>query len=121
MITISKKQMDAFARHSADRFVERTVLHLREAFPAEVESQGLDDQAVEDLTREGVDRSRAYGVVNEADVLRFVECMLLLGRDFDENKSYPWAGTTLRRSDLDGDGKMDLIDEYRIFGIERPV
>lgn len=121
MITISKRQMDAFAGQSVDRFVARTVRYLKEAFPAEIESQGLDDQAVEQLTRMGIERSRAYGVANEADVVRFVECLLLLGRDFDENESYPWAGATLRRSDLDGDGKMDVIDEYRIFAIERPV
>lgn len=111
--------MTTLGQVSLDGFVKRTVAYLSASFPAEVNAQGLDIAGLEVLTHEGVAGARYYNVVNETDVVRFVECMLLLGRRFDDDENYAWARETLRRTDLTGVAKMDLIDEYRIFALDQ--
>jgi hypothetical protein len=37
--------------------------------------------------------------------------MIVLSPDFDESGKTSWAGETLRRTDLGGTAKMDLIEE----------
>jgi hypothetical protein len=117
LFRIREKQVEAFSRVLEDQFAVRTAAHLRKAFPAEVEKQGLDDDALKQLALRGLAAARRHGVVNQADVERYVECMLILGHDFDADPRFPWAGRILARADLDGESKMDQIDDFLIFDV----
>jgi hypothetical protein len=117
LFRIRNEQVEAFSRRLEDRFVDRTAAHLRVAFPKEVEKQGLDDEGLKALGRRGLADANRHGVVNEADVARYIECMLLLGPDFDADPRYRWAGQALARADLDGEAKMDVIDDHLIFDL----
>jgi hypothetical protein len=114
---IRKEQLDAFSRELESRFVLRLVRHLREDLPGEVAAQGLQEQDLEPLVMRGVEDAKRYGVVNEGDLRRYIECLAVLGPRFDTDGKFPWAGEALRRTDIDGEAKMDAIDEHLIFGV----
>ena len=118
---VREGQMRAFSEELETRFVTRMVRHLRDDFPADLARQKLEVKDLEPLVRRGLAESRKYGVVNEGDVERYVECMVVLSPSFDVDPKFRWAKEILQREDLDGESKMDEIDEYRIFGLENPV
>jgi len=117
LFRIRNEQVEVLSRRLEDRFVDRTAVHLRANFPREVEKHEFDDEGLKALCRRGLVDARRYGVLNEADVERYIECMLLLGPGFDADPLYPWAGQALARADLDGEAKMDVIDDHLIFDL----
>jgi hypothetical protein len=114
---IRAEQVAVFSRRLESQFASRTASHLRETLPKEVEKMGIKDEELEPLALRGLADARKYGVVNEADIRRYIECMVVLGLRFDSDGRFPWAGQTLRRTDLDGEAKMDAIDQYLIFDL----
>lgn len=116
-LRIRKDQQAALARDRERAYIDRTARRLRESFPAEVERRGLDDGALRALAGRGVDEGRRHGVVNEGDVDRYVEALLLLGPEFASDPALPWAAAILRAPDLDGEAKMDRIDDHLIFDL----
>ena len=116
-MVIRKQQMDAFEDEMLARFMARMATHPRVTFPQELASLGLlTDEDVLDLIRRGLEAAQQYGVTNEGDVERYVECMVILGPQFDSEERFPWAKEILDRQNIDGESKMDRIDEYLIFG-----
>jgi hypothetical protein len=114
---IRDEQVAVFTRRLESQFARRMANHLRATFPKEVEKLGINDQGLEQLALRGLADARKYGVVNEGDVQRYLECMVILGPEFDTDERIPWAAQALRRTDLDGEAKMDQIDEYLIFDL----
>jgi hypothetical protein len=120
MFRVRSEQMAAFSKTLEDSFVHRVLSRLRDGFPQHLEAQGIREPDLEALVRRGMAESRKYKVNNAGDVERYIECMVVLGPSFDVDEKIPWAGQILRRDDVDGEAKMDQIDEYRIFGTDEP-
>jgi len=118
MLKMRQAQMDAFSESLERAFFRRMFVHLRGDFPAEVASLGLDDAALEAMIHRGIGEARGYGVVHEPDVELYLECMVLLGPDFD--RRIDWCAATLRDQTLDGGKKMDAINDHLLFGGEAP-
>lgn len=108
---LTREQLDAFGRYNVDAFVRRTALYLRERFGELLRARGVADDRVEPFVRETLVRAAAYQVVNDADVRWFCECRLELGLSFDRDARTAWAGEILKRADLSGGRKMDLLAE----------
>ena len=121
MLQIRRSQMEAFSKQMEDAFVKRMVRHLRADFPEELTAHDLQETDLDRFARRGVNDARGYGVVNEKDVQLYIECMVLLCPDFDRSDRFPWAGETLKREDLDGEQKMDQINEHLAFGLGEPL
>ena len=117
MLTIQPEQMEAMKKYMADSFEDRMVDHLKKRFPER--SEGQPDLRA--MIRDGVARAENYGIEYEFDIRRYLECMLLLGRNFDREKGYPWVREILLREDLCGEGKMDEIQEYMLFEMDAPL
>jgi len=117
---IRKEQIEAFSESLKEAYVVRMAAHLRDDFPEQLESQGLQEDDLEPLVRQGMADAEKYGVVYESDVQLYLECLVLLGPKFDRDRKYPWARQTLRRKDLDGAAKMDEIEQYLVFELEEP-
>jgi hypothetical protein len=77
----------------------------------------MDDEELQALIHYGVEKAKGYGVTRESDVRRFVECLVVHGRGFDEAPETAWAGTILRDEALDGTQKMDRISDYETFAL----
>ena len=116
MFTIRRTQMETFSRALEDASLRRMVAHLRERFGTELAARGLVEPDLEPLARLGLDAARSHGVVLEDDVRRYLECMVILGPDFDREVN--WAGEVLRDEERDGTRKMDAIVEILPFAPE---
>jgi len=121
MVQIRQAQLDAMSHELEERFVARMVRHLHDDFPEQCRSQGLTEERLEALTREGMARAAAYRVVDEADVQLYLECMVLLGSRFDVDRRFPWAGEILPHEGLTGTEKMDQVHDHLLFSLEPPV
>ena len=64
------------------------------------------------------DKAAAYQVLNEEDVELFIDCMLMLGLEFDEDPHFPWARDILSQKDLSGTEKMALIHDHLLFSVK---
>lgn len=117
---IRKEQVEAFNDSQTEAFVQRTVARLQRDFPDDLRRHGVRPAQVKPFVRDGMAKARSYGIVYEKDVAKYVECMVLLNPAFDDDPAYPWAKETLNADGLDGEVKMDLIDEHMLFSLEEP-
>lgn len=90
---IRKEQMSAFAEAAATDFENRMVVHLNKCFPAECET--LQEPGVREIIRCGINRSAHYGVTTERDVCKYIDLMMVFGRNFDTRADLPWASRIL--------------------------
>lgn len=100
---------------------EQICSHLRLRFPEVLAKQPGLSSNLDQLTVMWLEEAMAFGVVNEPDVKFYVQCKVMFGQDFALNEKTQWAIAILQRSDLDGETKMDQIDEYMLFGLKEPV
>jgi len=107
MLTIRSEQMAAFSDYMLASFTRRLRDHLRSRFPAG--TAAMSDEALEVAIVVGMDRAKGYGVTSENDIRRFMECAFLYNPHFDTDPATAWAGDILRRDDLSGSAKTDLI------------
>jgi hypothetical protein len=110
---IRRKQMESFTNQMRRQFEQRMGHHLRAKFPRETTS--LDERTLEHLTISGIRRAERYGINFEDDIQRYLEYMMVLSHDFDTNPRTAWAGNILRRRDIDGAQKIDVIDSVYLF------
>lgn len=46
----------------------------------------------------GIQRATAYGIVGNSDVCKYIDLMVVFGRDFDTAPRFPWAAEILTTS-----------------------
>ncbi len=99
MLVIRSSQMEAFRAHMRRQFEDRMVAHVWKVFPDQCEDLG--GEVVRDAARHGIERAEAHGFSVERDVCRYVDLTFLFGRDFDTDRSLPWAAAILADSRFD--------------------
>ena len=98
LMIIRQEQLRVFADKFQSHFLARMVTHLRVAFPQELANRGLSkDEDICNLVLRGLEVSQQYEVINEGDVERYVECMLILGPQFDTDERFPEVKEILSR------------------------
>ena len=112
---IRREQLSAFSAAMRQEFVQRSAQRLKSDFAAHLLRQNVPPDGLEDWVSRGVDAARKYGVVRDGDVSLYLDCMALLGANFDRDRRWPWAGQILNRTDLDGEAKMDRIHDRLLF------
>lgn len=114
VLQIRAAQMAALREVPLLEFEARLTLHLERNFGAKLED--LSPDQVENLVREGMRKARLYGIASRTNVRRFVEHMVGLGPEFDEQ---PWAQAILAATQLREADKLDRIDDYEQFEYNR--
>ena len=115
MLRITKAQMEDFSNTMEKSFMERTLHHLRSQFSEALKLYDLQEQTrLEAFVRHGLDDAESFGVIHEQDVRLYLECQLLFHPRFAHDPALPHAAETLRRQDLSGTEKMDLIHDWMI-------
>jgi hypothetical protein len=99
---IQDRQADAFQAEQFKRFEGRALAHVRRAFPGPCRSMG--EAGTRQEVRHDVGRAFALGIVNERDVMAYVDLAFILGRDFDAH--VPWAGPILRDEAFPPDDRL---------------
>ncbi len=118
---IQDQQIEVFARDQREAFVQRMVVHLRDDFRRERQARGIRDADLELFVQRGMEKAAKYRVMYEDDVQLYLECMCMLGPDFDCDPQFPWAEEVLKTTYYDGETKMDELREYLIFALEWPL
>jgi hypothetical protein len=107
-MVIRQEQMSALAKGGATAFEDRMVVHLNKCFPGRC--QKLPEVQVRETIRLGIDRAAGYGVSTERDVCKYIDLMMVFGRDFDERADLPWASRILNDLVLkDGTARIERL------------
>ena len=120
MLQIRKEQILAMQNECHQRFVLRMIEHLQEQF-ADFVKDLRDDLPLHLFVRKGIERASSYGLIYENQIERFLECMAILGFDFDREQAHPWAQKILQREGASGEAKIDELCEYMIFAREETL
>ena len=117
---IRAEQLRAFPKAVEENLECRIHAHLRGVWPGRCERMG--EEAVRGWIRDGMRRARAWGLEADYDVLRYVDLMFLLGRDFEGAAAAPWVRRVLQEPGLDTAEKLDrlLRDARRRLPADRP-
>ncbi|MEZ5582695.1 MAG: hypothetical protein R3F37_07930 [Candidatus Competibacteraceae bacterium] len=112
MLIIRREQMDRLGQQMEKVFAKRMVTYLRDAYPER--TQKVDDERLAEVVQHGIEKAQSHNVEYEDDIRRFLDYMMLYGPKMDSQSSTSWIGNILRRADLDGTEKMDLLDECEL-------
>jgi hypothetical protein len=107
MLTIRSRQRAALREGRRRRFEDRAVAFVREQWPERWTHLG--EVAVRALVEIAEQRAAAYGLDTERDAIRYLNHMLALGRDFDTDPRYPWAGEILQNRGIAPSLRMDWL------------
>lgn len=90
---IRKKQIEAFSQAAVKGFEDRMVARLYKGYPEQC--QELGKASLGELIKYGIKRAAKYDMKTEYAVEKYIELMVIFGRDFDANTELPWAGQIL--------------------------
>lgn len=114
MVTLRKKQMAVLASYMRKRFEDRVVRHIADSHPAQFNklvSPSSGDEPVRILVRQGIEKAAGYQIRSERDVERFIDLLVVLGRDFETRADAAWAKDILRDQNLSGCARLELIQQ----------
>jgi hypothetical protein len=94
MLQIRQSQMKLFSDAEVRKYEDWVVAHVRKFFPNA--SSHLTESQLRDLIRYGIRRAASNGIRSRPNVCKYIDLMVLLGRDFDVDSQYPWAARALR-------------------------
>ena len=80
--------------------------HLRRFFPSQCLAAG--DQLLRETIQYGVRRAAGYGITAKRDVCKYIDLMVVFGRDFDTDRRALWAGEILAKRRNAG-AKMQML------------
>lgn len=110
MFEIRKAQIEKLDAEMMRQFGERMLLHLRLIF--HLETCSLSDAELREKICTSIVRAKSYGIIAEHDVRRYLESTALYGWELDTHPQTCWAKEILNNNNLDGEEKMDLIEQY---------
>jgi hypothetical protein len=86
MERIASPQYEALGRAYGERFVAQACERLR-ALHAE-RLAAVPEDTLQAFVRRGIERCQGHGLVVERDILRFIDCQLRFGAEFDRDPAY---------------------------------
>ena len=92
-LTIRQRQMAVFSQVEVQKFEAWVVAHLKRFFPRQCAAAG--ELRLRDTVHYGVQRAAAHGITAKCDVCRYIDLMIIFGRDFDTDKRTRWAAQIL--------------------------
>lgn len=103
MLVIRTEQMSAFSAAAEKQFEDWMVLHLNKFFASKCSRMGED--ALRELIRYGIRRAASYGLTIRREVCKYIDVMLVFGRDFEKDPRHAWAQPILARNGQVGKGQ----------------
>ncbi len=117
MLTIRQEQMEVLSAHMRNQFEQRMIKHLRAKFPDR--TKDLPDKRIHLVVQDSMRKAKGYHIEYEDDIRRFIEYLVIYGIRLDTREETQWIGDILRRDDLNGTAKMDLIDSRELQVLRR--
>jgi hypothetical protein len=85
MLTIRQAQFAVLSQLEVQKFEEWMLVHLKRFFPRQCAGGG--DQRLREMVQYGIQRAAGYGVTAKRDVCKYIDLMIVFGRDFDTDVS----------------------------------
>lgn len=98
MLTIRKEQLAVFGPLGKKAFEDRMLAHLHKFFPEQC--KGFDEPKLRETIQYGTQRAASYRITSERDVCKYIDLMILYGRDFDKDTNLQWAQSILQNKDI---------------------
>lgn len=92
---IRPAQIGVFSELADRTFEDWMVGHLRQFFPAQCDALG--EEGLREIIRDGRTRAAHHGFRTRCDVCKYIDLMIVLGRDFDTDGRTRWAARILAR------------------------
>jgi hypothetical protein len=108
MLKIRAEQLEAYSQAEVERFREWMAAHLKRFFPRQCKALG-DDQLNETIWF-GIKRAATYGIKAKRDVCKYIDLVILLGRDFEKDGKLPWASEILN-SQNQAHAKLEMLHQ----------
>jgi len=103
MIVIRKEQMQVFSQYQLHLFFDTMEQSLKKKYPEQTKDMVRAD--LRELIEEGVEEAKKYGIKDENDVSRYLEYLVMFGREFGLVPETKWADQFLNDPDLTGSEK----------------
>jgi hypothetical protein len=94
MLAIRKEQLAVFGPIGKKAFGDRVAAHIKKVFPEQ--SEALGERKLHETIQYGTQRAAAHGIVSERDVCKYIDLVILYGRDFDKDRNLLWAQSILQ-------------------------
>jgi hypothetical protein len=95
MLTIRSAQLVVLSEAEVEKFEDWMLVHLSQFFARQCAAAG--DERLRAMVRYGIKRAAAYRITARSDVAKYIDLMVVFGRDFDTDKRLRWAGEILRK------------------------
>jgi hypothetical protein len=112
MLTIRQAQFAVFSQLEVHKFEEWMLTHLKKFFPQQCAAAG--DQRLLEVVRYGIQRAAVYGITAKRDVCKYIDLMIVLGRDFDTDNRSRWAGEILGKRRNPGAKMQTLLQTAKL-------
>jgi len=89
MLTIRTEQLAVFDKTARAAFESEMLKHLPAFYPKH--SEALGEKGLRQVVSLGLQHAKKYGLTSRGPVRTYLECMFLLGSQFDRDPQYPWA------------------------------
>ena len=96
--------MRVFSKLEVESFHNWMLVHLRRFLPSQCLAVG--EPRLPNLIQSGIEHAASYGITTRRDVCKFIDLMVVFGRDFDTR--LPWAGPILTRGSPQGE-RMQVL------------
>jgi hypothetical protein len=100
---IRPEQIETFEAAAQVSFEAEALEHIRKEYPAAV--QGIEEAALKQLISQGAQRAGKHGFKARGPVRMFLEFLVLLGHEFDQDPMLFWVADILK--DRDGLSEME--------------
>ena len=118
MLIIRQAQMERLQQEARRGVENRMLAHLTRYFPEAYTMMG--ERGVRDIIRYGIERANHYGIVAERNVCKYIDVMVVLGRDFNMDVTLPWAAEMLRDDTItDNKKRTDLLVKSAVVHAEK--
>lgn len=94
LMGLRQAQLAAFSQREVQKFEDWMVVHLEKFFARKCKSMG--EAQLRAMIQYGIKRAAAHRITSERDVCKYIDLMLVFGRDFDVDERHPWARETLQ-------------------------
>ena len=108
MLKIRAEQLEAYSQAEVECFREWMAAHLKRFFPRQC--RALGDDRLNDTIHFGIRRAATYGIKAKRDVCKYIDLVIVLGRDFEKGEKLPWASEILN-SKNEADAKIEILHE----------
>lgn len=109
---LKKSQLLAFDEVLQKAFVDRCLNHLAKKFPDGFRRIRVEAGKESLVVADALKKAQTYGIKYENDLFFYLECMMLLGQDFDTDNGLAWPNKILTDESLSGIQKINMISDY---------